>query len=111
MGSINYRIALTIHYSWVDYLFYITVANSAVQSGSTSAQAPPQVERSGETSRAEIKIKEKKTDANVVLIPLRILGDEPHLVTGDPITCAQCMAVLTSTAVLKADGDTKKWEW
>ncbi|BFZ11808.1 hypothetical protein BsWGS_14847 [Bradybaena similaris] len=88
-------------------------ANSAVQSGSTSAQAPSQVETSeryGEPSQAGVKIKEKKLDANVVLIPLRILGDEPHLVTGDPITCAQCMAVLTSTAVLKANGDTKKWE-
>uniref|UniRef100_A0A0B6ZYY1 Uncharacterized protein n=1 Tax=Arion vulgaris TaxID=1028688 RepID=A0A0B6ZYY1_9EUPU len=60
-------------------------------------------------SKNKVKVTEKKTDGNVVLIALKILGDEPNLVTGDPIKCAGCLAVLTSTAVLVEDGDTMTW--
>lgn len=55
------------------------------------------------------KIITTKTDGNVVLIPLRDLANEPNLVTGDPIMCNSCRAVLTSTAILVTDGDTSTW--
>ncbi|KAI8785193.1 circularly permutated Ras protein 1 [Biomphalaria glabrata] len=55
------------------------------------------------------KIKERKTDGNVILIPFKNLADDLQLVTGDPVKCGQCKAVLTSTARLEHEGDATIW--
>lgn len=74
------------------------------------ASPPPRL--SGPTEKPEgKKITTRRTDGNVVLIPLRILEDEPNLVTGEPIKCGNCFAVLTSTGVLETDGEIKMWKW
>ncbi|XP_046580582.1 circularly permutated Ras protein 1-like [Haliotis rubra] len=54
-------------------------------------------------------IKTKKIDGNIMHIPLGSLADDPQLVTGDPIRCSKCDAVLCQTSVLVDDGDTRQW--
>ena len=63
------------------------------------------------SSKQVKKVKEQKTDANVVLISLRNLENEPNLITGDPIMCIQCRAVVTSTARLEFNGGRASWTW
>ena len=58
-------------------------------------------------------VKQQKTDGNVVLLSLGKLAEEPNLVTGDPLRCGQCEAVLSSTSTLtpqEEDGK-KTWTW
>ncbi|XP_059162219.1 circularly permutated Ras protein 1-like [Physella acuta] len=66
--------------------------------------------KDGESDENVVIVLEKKTDGNVVLVPLRNLANEPKLVTGDPIKCGQCLAVLTSTARLESEGELKSWK-
>ncbi|XP_005100963.1 circularly permutated Ras protein 1 isoform X2 [Aplysia californica] len=68
---------------------------------------PPRTYRAA--SAPTKKVMQQKTDANVVLIPFGNLEEEPKLVTGDPIRCGKCRAVLTSTGKLESDGDTSIW--
>ncbi|XP_059162190.1 circularly permutated Ras protein 1-like [Physella acuta] len=70
----------------------------------------PSIPLFGENEENVVNVIEKKTDGNVVLIPLRNLANEPKLVTGDPIKCGQCLAVLTSTARLESEGELKTWK-
>jgi hypothetical protein len=61
--------------------------------------------------------KQRKEDANVVMLNMGRLGEEPVLITGDPVTCRQCQAVLSSTSVLSpqqakgGDAGKKMWKW
>ncbi|XP_059162189.1 circularly permutated Ras protein 1-like isoform X2 [Physella acuta] len=70
----------------------------------------PSIPLFGEDEENVVNVIEKKTDGNVVLVPLRNLANEPKLVTGDPIKCVQCLAVLTSTARLESEGELKTWK-
>ena len=56
---------------------------------------------------------QRKADGNVVLLSLGKLAEEPNLVTGDPLRCCQCEAVLSSTSKLtqQPDDHKKTWTW
>ncbi|XP_071081331.1 circularly permutated Ras protein 1-like [Haliotis cracherodii] len=54
-------------------------------------------------------VKTKKIDGNVVHIPLGTLADDPQLVTGDPVRCRKCDAVLCQTSSLIDNGATRQW--
>ena len=55
----------------------------------------------------------KKADANVLLLRMNILEDDPQIVTGDPVHCAGCDAILSSTSTLeRAEGEQHSiWIW
>ncbi|XP_072031040.1 circularly permutated Ras protein 1-like isoform X2 [Amphiura filiformis] len=55
--------------------------------------------------------KTSKADANVVLLSLGTLANEPTIMTADPQHCSQCKATLSHVSVLQgAEGaDTKTW--
>ncbi|KAK3751627.1 hypothetical protein RRG08_012688 [Elysia crispata] len=85
---------------------------SAFGFGSSLKQAPPPPPSTlcvAEKTSNKKKIKTTKTDGNVILISLRDLANEPNLVTGDPITCKNCQAVLTGTSILIINGETSSW--
>ncbi|XP_076463933.1 LOW QUALITY PROTEIN: circularly permutated Ras protein 1-like [Babylonia areolata] len=55
--------------------------------------------------------KQHKTDGNVVLVLVGKLGEDPNLLTGDPMQCGRCQAVLSATSRLTAGpGGTKTWD-
>ncbi|CAL1548163.1 unnamed protein product [Lymnaea stagnalis] len=77
---------------------------------SHQAPAPPPPPPAAPLPQQKLnKKKERKTDGNVLLIPLKNLDEEPKLVTGDPIKCTGCNVILTSTAKLVAKGNKKTW--
>ncbi|WAR18290.1 CPAS1-like protein [Mya arenaria] len=45
--------------------------------------------------------KVRKADANVLLLKMDILEEEPRVVTGDPIHCAGCDAILSAISVIE----------
>ncbi|XP_052769776.1 circularly permutated Ras protein 1-like isoform X2 [Mya arenaria] len=55
--------------------------------------------------------KVRKADANVLLLKMDILEEEPRVVTGDPIHCAGCDAILSAISVIeKPEGaDHSSW--
>ena len=57
--------------------------------------------------------RQQKADGNVVLLSLGKLAEEPNLMTGDPLRCCQCEAVLSSTSKLtqQPDDHKKTWTW
>ena len=57
--------------------------------------------------------KVRKADANVMLLKMEILEEDPNIVTGDPIHCQQCVAILSSTSMLEKEeqGDKFTWPW
>ena len=57
------------------------------------------------------KIKTRKADANVILLKMAILEDEPNIVTGDPVTCNGCEAILSNISLLEKEGDQSTWTW
>ncbi|KAH9509945.1 hypothetical protein Btru_044693 [Bulinus truncatus] len=80
-----------------------------VPSGISGVPAPGSAPPCPKLNDAVKKVKEKKTDGNVILIPFKNLADEFQLVTGDPVKCKQCKAVLTSTARLEIQGRSRIW--
>lgn len=55
---------------------------------------------------------QRKMDGNVVMLELGTLENELNLVTGDPIKCKSCEAVLSATACLEGtEGEKKTWKW
>ncbi|XP_076442236.1 circularly permutated Ras protein 1-like isoform X2 [Babylonia areolata] len=50
----------------------------------------------------------RKADGNAVLLSLGRLAEDPNLVTGDPLRCEQCQAVLSATSSLTQQPDGKK---
>ncbi|XP_052769779.1 circularly permutated Ras protein 1-like [Mya arenaria] len=55
--------------------------------------------------------KVRKADANVLLLKMDILEEEPRVVTGDPVHCAGCDAILSAISVIeKPEGaDHSSW--
>ncbi|XP_046381349.2 circularly permutated Ras protein 1-like [Haliotis rufescens] len=79
---------------------------------SATESAPVQARATGGLPReaaGRTPIKTKKIDGNVVHIPLGTLADDPQLVTGDPVRCRKCDAVLCQTSSLIDNGDARQW--
>ncbi|KAL4238999.1 hypothetical protein ACF0H5_003703 [Mactra antiquata] len=57
------------------------------------------------------KKKMKKASANVMLLKMDILEDEPNVVTGDPTHCKQCDAILSSISVLEKEEQGEQSTW
>ncbi|XP_041351897.1 circularly permutated Ras protein 1-like [Gigantopelta aegis] len=52
----------------------------------------------------------KKLDGNIVHVALGELAEEPKLVTGDPVRCSRCKAVLCSTSTITGEGGDRVWK-
>lgn len=55
--------------------------------------------------------KVKKADANVLMLKMEILEEEPNIVTGDPVQCKECQAILSSISSLEREGEHSTWVW
>ena len=56
-------------------------------------------------------VKVKKIDANVFALTLASLNQNMPLMSGDPVYCSQCDAVLSCISVLDKDEDKHIWNW
>ena len=75
---------------------------------------PPVARDGGEAAvppPAPRKVQCKKQDGNIVHVALGELAEEPILVTGDPVRCSQCAAVLCRTSTITGEGDHRIWKW
>ncbi|KAL4239000.1 hypothetical protein ACF0H5_003704 [Mactra antiquata] len=61
--------------------------------------------------KVQEKKKMKKASANVMLLKMDILEDEPNVVTGDPTHCKQCDAILSSISVLEKEEQGEQSTW
>ena len=55
--------------------------------------------------------KVRKADGNVMMLKMEILEEEPNVVTGDPVQCKGCQAILSAISVLEREGDQSTWVW
>ncbi|KAH3859158.1 circularly permutated Ras protein 1-like [Dreissena polymorpha] len=55
--------------------------------------------------------KVRKADANVLLLKMDILENEPQVVTGDPTYCKSCRAILSSTSTLEKPEGSDQSTW
>ena len=53
----------------------------------------------------------RKADGNVMMLKMEILEEEPNVVTGDPVQCKGCQAILSAISVLEREGDQSTWVW
>lgn len=60
-----------------------------------------------------MKKKVRKANANVMLLKMDILEEEPNIVTGDPTHCKGCDAILSATSVLEKPEEAthSSWTW
>ncbi|XP_033628507.1 circularly permutated Ras protein 1-like [Asterias rubens] len=82
----------------------------------TDAAPPPLPHRGvgSADSKSKKKMVYRKADANVVLLSLGTLEDEPTVITGDPVHCSKCQSVLSLISHLEVadeggDGN-KQWK-
>ena len=46
-----------------------------------------------------------------MMLKMEILEEEPNIVTGDPVQCKGCQAILSSISTLEREGDQSTWVW
>ncbi|XP_077998423.1 circularly permutated Ras protein 1-like isoform X2 [Glandiceps talaboti] len=80
---------------------YPTGACGSATDENTSTTRAAGSDRAG-TSGSDHAVKEVKGDSNVLVLSLGTLENEPEVVTGDPVFCKQCQAILSAMSELKA---------
>ncbi|XP_041351895.1 circularly permutated Ras protein 1-like [Gigantopelta aegis] len=70
---------------------------------------PPSAVKSA-TPPAAKNLQCKKLDGNIVHVALGELAEEPNQVTGDPVRCSRCKAVLCSTSTITGESGDRVWK-
>jgi len=68
-------------------------------------------EKESSSAKRVKHLKVKKVDANILALMLGNLKQSMPMVSGDPVECNQCGAVLSCISELQKDGDKYVWNW